>query len=124
MNALDVHAAVLPMYPDSAQHGPPVGLFTADLTFAQLKCLQPSTELNDQVINVTLMMLQSLTTTVLVMSTHTWTMYKSNSASGSSVAKEKLQRAIRKHMKLYEVRTGCVPRVVSRTTRPDNHVLF
>jgi hypothetical protein len=89
----------------------------ADLTYFQLKCLEPSTFLNDQVINVTLTMLQRLpeAATVLVLPTSPWVRYQGDTRGcedDSNQRREaflKLQRIIRKHLEEYNVRSAVVP---------------
>jgi Ulp1 family protease len=89
------------------------GLLNADLTNVQLRCLQPLTFLNDQVINVTLTMLQRLpeAATVLVLPTFMWAQYEMDTKGQkvSASATDKLKRRIHKHMKLFNVRSAVVP---------------
>jgi len=91
------------------------GHFNADLTNVQLRCLQPLTFLNDQVINVTLTMLQRLpeAATVLVLPTFMWAQYELDTRHQRTKDKLSptayLQRRIHKHMELFNVRSAVVP---------------
>jgi Ulp1 family protease len=104
----NMHATVLQQDPNLCGR---TGPLNADLTNEQLRCLEPLTFLNDQVINVTYQLLQRLpeAATVLVLPSFMWTQYEIDTRRQKVSPTNKLQRRIHMHMEQFNVRSAVVP---------------